>query len=105
MEYKKTIKEEIHDFYLNGGTYDEPEINFDDITNQSRLKNEDRVDQFVTYLQNFISEIELTQGQITQEEIKNILLQELKNGGESLEMIAQIFDKNKTNLSEQESDI
>lgn len=28
LEYEKTIKEQIQDFYLNGGTYDEIEIDF-----------------------------------------------------------------------------
>jgi len=37
LEKEKSLKEEIQDFYLNGGTYDEKEIYFGDSVGEEEL--------------------------------------------------------------------
>lgn len=69
------------------------EIKMKDDTNEFVLTDEDKLNDLIEYLNNFTNKLAAKKEQKKTERINDKLINELKNGGENANLIAEIFNK------------
>jgi predicted aldo/keto reductase-like oxidoreductase len=69
------------------------EIKMMNDTNEFVLTEENQLDELIDYLNNFTNKLSAKKEQTKTERINDKLINELKNGGENANLIAEIFNK------------
>jgi predicted aldo/keto reductase-like oxidoreductase len=69
------------------------EIKMMNDTNEFVLTEENQLDELIDYLNNFTNKLSEKKEQTKTERINDKLINELKNGGENANLIAEIFNK------------
>lgn len=90
----RDIKSKVEDVLekVNVESIDYGKVYMDDETKEFVLENENDLKDFIIYLEEFISELQDEMQKSKQEKIQNKIFEQLKNGGESAELIAKLFN-------------